>query len=49
MIMITRKNMKTCLVPLTLLTVGSFLGCSQESANSPDVSDGIRTEPSLKS
>jgi hyperosmotically inducible protein len=34
--------MKTCLVLLTLLTVGSFLGCSQESAKSPDVSDGIR-------
>jgi len=40
--MIMRKNMKTYLTLLTLLTVGSFLGCSQESAKSPDVADGVR-------
>jgi hyperosmotically inducible protein len=40
--MITRKNMKTYLTLLTLLTVGSFLGCSQEAAKSPDVADGVR-------
>lgn len=34
--------MKTCLVLLTLLTVGSFFGCSQESAKSPDVAGGVR-------
>jgi hyperosmotically inducible protein len=37
-----RKSMKTCLVLLTLLAVGSFLGCSQESTKSPDVADGVR-------
>ena len=41
-----RKNMKTlklCLTLLTLLAVGSLLGCSGASRKSIDVSDSIRT------
>jgi hyperosmotically inducible protein len=41
-----RKNMKTlklCLTLLTLLAVGSLVGCSRASRKSPDVSDSIRT------
>jgi len=41
-----RKNMKTlklCLTLLTLLAVGSLVGCSGASRKSRDVSDSIRT------
>ena len=41
-----RKNMKTlrvCLTLLTLLAVGSLVGCSGASKKSSDVSDSIRT------
>jgi hyperosmotically inducible protein len=41
-----RKNMKTlklCLTLLTLLAVGSLVGCSGTSRKSRDVSDSIRT------
>jgi len=41
-----RKNMKTlklCLTLLTLLAVGSLVGCSGASKKSIDVSDSIRT------
>ncbi|MGD0693233.1 MAG: BON domain-containing protein [Terriglobia bacterium] len=40
-----RKNMKTlklCLTMLMLLAVGSLVGCSGTSKQSPDVSDSIR-------
>ena len=41
-----RKNMKTlklCLTLLTLLAVGSLVGCSGAFRKSPDVSESIRT------
>jgi hyperosmotically inducible protein len=36
------KTLKLCLTILTLLAVGSFVGCSGISTKSPDVSNSIR-------
>jgi len=37
------KTLKLCLTILTLLAVGSLVGCSRTSTKSSDVSDSIRT------
>ncbi len=36
------KTLKLCVILATLLAVGSFVGCTDTSAKSPDVSDSVR-------